>query len=716
MPSVSIVWPPTFFNASTAAETYWSAPGPFGRIVIPGLVQNWPAPIVRDPVQPLAISCARFSNAPGITNIGFTEPSSPKNGIGVGRTAHRLKSARPPPSDPVKPTALISGCCTSASPTSRLPPWIRENTPGCVPVARTAASIACATISPVPRWAEWPLTTTGHPAASAAAVSPPAIEKASGCAEHRDRTDGTLNETDLRARLRLAIRLRGIDAAIEIVALFDVVREEPELPYRAPALAVQPRDRKSGLLSADLGDLGRSILDLVGDSAQELRPNLARGIAIAFERFLGLPACGVDNFYRADSKLMREAMSWRGLELLVRVCPFASHVVFAVRLESHVYLLQQDAKGGWPMLPFCIFYADRNSIGKVIMVRTKEIAGPITLSPAELQRWVQRILENAGLSILQSGAVSRVIAAGERDACKSHGIYRIEGILRTLKAGKVEANAVPELVPDEKPTIVRMAACKGFSNPAFEIGVSPLADRARKFGIAALAINDCTHFAALWPEIEALTELGLAAIAMCPSYSTVAPTGGKEPLFGTNPIAFGWPRPGRDPYVFDFATSVVARGEIELHRRAGKSIPEGWAIDHNGSPTRNPEAALAGALLPFGGHKGSAISTMIELLGGIMIGDLTSAESLRQLGSTNLSPSHGELVIAFSPEAFANTGGGNPFDRAERLFEAIVGQGARLPSQRRFAARREADANGIWLDQSEVESLNRMERLGLDAV
>jgi LDH2 family malate/lactate/ureidoglycolate dehydrogenase len=108
----------------------------------------------------------------------------------------------------------------------------------------------------------------------------------------------------------------------------------------------------------------------------------------------------------------------------------------------------------------------------------------------------------------------------------------------------------------------------------------------------------------------------------------------QQALLGTNPFAFGWPREGQLPYVFDFATSVAARGEIELHRRAGTTLPEGWAIDAEGRPTTDPETALAGAMLSFGGHKGSAIGTMIELLAGIMIGDLTSRGALDLLGTT----------------------------------------------------------------------------------
>jgi len=340
-----------------------------------------------------------------------------------------------------------------------------------------------------------------------------------------------------------------------------------------------------------------------------------------------------------------------------------------------------------------------------------------TLTLAELEARVVAIFRKAGMNAIQAAAVTRVITAGERDACKSHGIYRIEGVLRTIKAGKVTPDAAPEVEPQpEQSAIVKVNARGGFANPAFELGLPLLAERARTSGLAALVINDCTHFSALWPEVEAVAAEGLAAIVMCPSYATVAPAGGNKPLLGTNPLAFGWPRPDKTPYVYDFATSVAARGEIELHRRAGKKLPEGWAINANGEPTIEPEAALAGAMLPFGGHKGSAISTMVELLAGIMIGDLTSPEVLEYLGTTTLAPRHGELVLAFSPKAFAAGRTGDPFARAELLFEAIAGQGARLPSQRRYTARVKSLAEGIVLTKAEIEQLDRQLALGLDSV
>ena len=338
-----------------------------------------------------------------------------------------------------------------------------------------------------------------------------------------------------------------------------------------------------------------------------------------------------------------------------------------------------------------------------------------SLTFEDLQQLICEIFVKAGFSSLAANSLATTIASGARDACKSHGVYRVEGCLRTVSAGKVEPAAEP-LLEDDGTGIIRVDAAHGFSSPAFDLGAPLLAARAKELGIAALVINRCTHFSALWPEVEALTGMGVAALAMCPSYATVAPAGGSKPLLGTNPIAFGWPRPGKNPYVFDFATSVAARGEIELYRQAGKKMPQGWAVDAQGNPTTDPAEALDGAMLPFGAHKGSAISTMVELLAGTMIGDFTSAEALDYLGTTALAPQHGELILAFCPQRFSAGRRGDPFARAEVLFEAIAGQGARLPSQRRFTARRKSLSEGIILTKDEMALLERMRLNGLDTV
>jgi delta1-piperideine-2-carboxylate reductase len=321
-------------------------------------------------------------------------------------------------------------------------------------------------------------------------------------------------------------------------------------------------------------------------------------------------------------------------------------------------------------------------------------ANGVRLSLDEVRALATATLLRHGLRADHVTAVAETIVAGERDRCAAHGVYRLTNCVHSLKTGKVNPIADPCIEPSAA-GIVRVDADGGFAQLAFHTGLPPLVGAARANGIAALAISRCVHFAALWREIEALTAQGLVAIACTPSHAWVAPAGGRTPVLGTNPLAFGWPRPHGDPFVFDFATSAVARGEIELHRRAGTPIPAGWAIDRHGDPTTDAAAGLAGALLTFGGHKGSALSTMIELIAGPLIGSLTSAESLAYDGGALASPYGGELVIAIDPAGFLGDAAAGHITRAEALFDAIEGQGARLPSARRFAARRETVRDGI---------------------
>lgn len=318
----------------------------------------------------------------------------------------------------------------------------------------------------------------------------------------------------------------------------------------------------------------------------------------------------------------------------------------------------------------------------------------VLLSLDEVAALSRAALLRQGLADAHVEAVTATIVAGERDGCASHGIYRLLVCADTLKTGKVEKDAIP-VVDDRAGGVIRVNAKGGFAQLAFQRGLPLLVEKAKRNGIAALATNDCVHFAALWPEIEAVVAEGLVAFAFTPSHAWVAPAGGTKPLLGTNPIAFGWPRPGPYPFVFDFATSAVARGEIELHRRAGKAIPEGWGIDAEGRPTTDPVAAMAGAMLTFGGHKGSALSIMVELIAGPLIGDLTSAESIALDAGAKASPIGGELIMAIDPAGFLGGEAAQHIDRAETLFDAVVGQGARLPSQRRFEARKRSLAEGV---------------------
>lgn len=318
-----------------------------------------------------------------------------------------------------------------------------------------------------------------------------------------------------------------------------------------------------------------------------------------------------------------------------------------------------------------------------------------------------RALLRMGVADAHAQAMARVIVAGQRDACASHGVYRLVTCAQTVRAGKVDLNAEPVVHHDGSP-VVRVDARFGFSPLAFERGLPHLIEAARTHGLAAMAVNHCFHYSALWPEVETVVEHGLAALALTPSHAWVAPAGGSKPVFGTNPIAFGWPRPGPYPYVFDFATSAIARGDLELHRRAGTPLPEGSGVDAQGRPSTDPQAVAAGAMLAFGGHKGSALSTMVELMAGTLIGDWTSLESQAFDAGGGGAPCHGELVMAFD---LARLSGGDPAAhqaRAEAMFEAITGQGARLPSQRRYAARERSLVQGARVPRALYDEMVSM--------
>ena len=323
----------------------------------------------------------------------------------------------------------------------------------------------------------------------------------------------------------------------------------------------------------------------------------------------------------------------------------------------------------------------------------------VTLSIEQAEKLSLAVLEGNGFSHDHAAAIMRSVMAAQSDECHSHGLYRLIGCVQAARNGGLDTHAEPEII-DQAPAITRVNAHKGCSLLSFEKGLPYLIEKSRACGVSVLAINNSFHFSALWPEVEAISSQGLVGLAMTPTHAFVAPTGGTKPLLGTNPIAFSWPRLGRTPYTFDFATSMIARGEIELHRRAGKSIPDDWAIDENGAPTTDAAKALEGAMLTFGGHKGSALSTMIGLLAGPLIGDVLGHETHAASEDAPGKPHHGEIIIAFCPETFLGSDAQKHLEHAEDLFEGIIKQGARLPSQRRFEARERSRENGVTIPKA----------------
>ena len=329
----------------------------------------------------------------------------------------------------------------------------------------------------------------------------------------------------------------------------------------------------------------------------------------------------------------------------------------------------------------------------------------VRLSLDEVHALALEALIANGFSRGQARAIADIVTAAERDLCGTHGLFRISFYLNALNNPEVNPTAVP-VVTELAPAVVHVDGGFGFAPLALEIGTGPLVEKARTQGIAALCLNNIYHIAALWPEVERIAEQGLAAFAFTAALPYVAPAGGTKPLYGTNPMAFAWPRKDQPPMVFDQASSVSARGEIQVHLRDGKPIPEGWAIGPEGEATTDPEVALKGAQLAFGGHKGAAIALMVELLAGALVGDLFSFEAAEKDAGTG-APLGGEFLIAIDPARCVRDGDRDKqLKHAEKLFQQILAQpGTRLPSERRYAARRRTPAEGVCIPRSLHHSL-----------
>ncbi|MDQ0124044.1 delta1-piperideine-2-carboxylate reductase [Pseudomonas lini] len=317
------------------------------------------------------------------------------------------------------------------------------------------------------------------------------------------------------------------------------------------------------------------------------------------------------------------------------------------------------------------------------------------------------LLEKIFLRHGTSADVARVLAqncaGAERDGAHSHGVFRIPGYVSTLQSGWVNGQAVP-VVEDVASGFVRVDAGNGFAQPALAAARALLVEKARSAGIAVLAIRNSHHFAALWPDVEPFAYEGLVALSVVNSMTCVVPHGADRPLFGTNPIAFAAPRADGEPIVFDLATSAIAHGDVQIAARKGERLPAGMGVDSLGQPTQDPKAILeGGALLPFGGHKGSALSMMVELLAAALTGGHFSFEFDWSNHPGARTPWTGQLLIVIDPSKAA----GQSFaERSQELVRQMHGVGLkRLPGDRRHQQRAKAATDGIQLDAQTLADL-----------
>ena len=329
-----------------------------------------------------------------------------------------------------------------------------------------------------------------------------------------------------------------------------------------------------------------------------------------------------------------------------------------------------------------------------------------SLSLSELTALLQQIFERHGTSNAVAQVLADNCARAQRDGSYSHGVFRIPGYLASLASNWVDGQAIPQ-VEDVASGFIRVDAANGFAQPALAAARELLVEKARSAGIAVLAIRNSHHFAALWPDVEPFAEQGLVALSVVNSMTCVVPHGAQKPLFGTNPIAFAAPRADGNPIVFDLATSAIAHGDVQIAARKGHSLPAGMGVDKHGEPTENPKEILdGGALLPFGGHKGSALSMMVELLAAALTGGNFSFEFDWKKHPGAQTPWTGQLLIVIDP----SKSGGNSFaERSGELVRQMHAVGLeRMPGDRRFIERAKSLDAGIPLGVEELAKLRAL--------
>jgi len=309
----------------------------------------------------------------------------------------------------------------------------------------------------------------------------------------------------------------------------------------------------------------------------------------------------------------------------------------------------------------------------------------VFLSLNEIHELAKKTLLANGCDDETASILADLIMKAERDGSLSHGLFRLPGYVSGLKSGKINGKARPE-VKKISPSVIKVLGNNCLAPIVLKKSIPELVKVASENGVAVLAITNSHHMAAMWPETEMIAEQGLVAFA-CTSYKpAVAPAGAIKPLFGTNPISFAWPRPGKTPVVFDMATASMAMGEVQVAKREGHKVPLGTGLTKEGKETTDPgEIADGGVLLPFGGYKGSGIAMMVELLAGALVGDNFSFETAAKDNNDGGPPSGGEFILAISPEKISSSGWNK---HADEFFDKMKSmEGVRLPGERRHKNR-----------------------------
>lgn len=245
--------------------------------------------------------------------------------------------------------------------------------------------------------------------------------------------------------------------------------------------------------------------------------------------------------------------------------------------------------------------------------------------PEEIFEFGVAVFERVGLSHGKAEIFMDSLVQSELRGVSSHGITRLKAYSDKIKNGQIDGSAEPALINETASAIVVDANnAPGCISGHFTM--EKCIEKARETGACFGAVRNSTHygFGAFYAMQAAQSDM--IGFSVCNADAAVVPYGGAKPMLGTNPLSVAIPA-GEQPWVvLDMATSVVAKGKVNLAQKLGKSIPTGWIIDQYGNDTTDPADVLEGALLPFGGPKGYAIALIIDILCSTLSGAKTSTE------------------------------------------------------------------------------------------
>lgn len=326
------------------------------------------------------------------------------------------------------------------------------------------------------------------------------------------------------------------------------------------------------------------------------------------------------------------------------------------------------------------------------------------LTLQQVQKLAEQALILSGGGVQQSAVVAQSIAEAEAQGIRNVGLAYLPTYCAHLRCGKVDGHAVAH-AEVSAPAILQVDASNGFAHTAFMYALPEFVSMVRSQGIAFMTVRNSYSAGVLGWFIHRFLEHGLVSLAFANASAMMAPVGGSKPVFGTNPWGFGVPQEGADGIVADMSSTATARVNVIAAAQSGGPIPAGWAIDVDGLPTTDPQAALAGTMAPAAGHKGYALALLVDVLIAGLGGANWSFEASSLLDNSGGPPGVGQCFIAIEPARCTS----GFTQRISRLAQTIHEQeGARLPGKGRADHAAHAKTHGIEVPDELMAELNTL--------